>query len=126
MIVYSVNYVNSYGTGSVSSENAVQYVITSTMAYFGFAVTFFMGGYIIQKLTKLELSNFTAHSENTESAGNRIDMQEIIIEKPLPTYPSETELQKTSAEEEPEEAKPQSHKSESISSSMIKDIFENK
>lgn len=76
MVIYSVDYVMSYGQNSVSTENAIQYVVTSSMAYFGFCGVFFTGACILQSLTDMK----------RHLAGNfqmpMVDMKEIVVEKP--------------------------------------------
>ena len=116
MVVYSVDYVMSYGQNSVSTENAIQYVVTSSMAYFGFCGVFFTGACILQSLTDMK----------RRLAGNfqipAVDMKEIVVEKP--EYIEENDDEPDKEEQPP--AKNQQEPTDRISSSFIKNIFEEK
>ena len=55
MILYSVDYIRSYeSTGLINTQNALQYVITSSASYFGFAFLLFAAGYAIRMLKKMQ------------------------------------------------------------------------
>ena len=151
MVIYSVIYVQSYGGDSVTTENALQYIVTSVMAYFGFCGVFFTGAYIIQELTNIkpalstdnntpipEMKEIIIEKPQTQDTKEKItekeniseknhmtaeenitDEQEKIIETPSDTLNNNNQMQ--------EESNSVNNTSgEKISSSMIKNIFEDK
>lgn len=81
MVQYSVEYVQAYqSSSSVGFENALQYVVTSTMAYFGFALLLFSGATILLKLQQVqklicgnavELNPAAASEDNHSSSDTR-------------------------------------------------------
>ncbi len=99
MIIYAVDYVRSYErSGLVDIQNIIQYVVTSSSSYLGFAVLLFAAGHIIRLLKNLQ----PASAETT----------------------SDTISEKTTTSEET--ASSEETTGERISSSMIRDIFEHK
>ena len=44
MLIYSIDYIQSYeSTGLIDTQNVIQYVVTSSASYLGFAVLLFAG-----------------------------------------------------------------------------------
>ena len=70
MVIYSMDYVQSYqSNSSVATENAIQYVVTSSIAYFGFGILILIGAVVLGKLNKLQTKIYKAIS----SAGSYND-----------------------------------------------------
>lgn len=67
MVLYSVDYIRSYeSTGLINTQNALQYVITSSASYFGFAFLLFAAGYAIRMLKKMQPAYSGVISEHVE------------------------------------------------------------
>lgn len=192
MVLYSVDYIRSYeSTGLINTQNALQYVITSSASYFGFAFLLFAAGYAIRMLKNMqpactgiisehaeempaaetpemgvpeaaasaaETPEAEAHVPEIGDTSSALTFHELIIdtpeaepatadipEKEMMEAPEEIheepadvleELQEEPAveetveaeapEEEPAEAPEKPAEPEKISSSMIRDIFEQK
>ena len=55
MVIYAVDYIQSYeSTGLIDTQNVIQYVVTSSASYLGFAVLLFAAGRIIGMLKNLQ------------------------------------------------------------------------
>ena len=55
MVIYAVDYIQSYeSTGLIDTQNVIQYVVTSSASYLGFAVLLFAAGHIIRMLKNLQ------------------------------------------------------------------------
>ena len=173
MLIYSIDYIQSYeSTGLIDTQNVIQYVVTSSASYLGFAVLLFAAGSVIRMLKNMqpaligtiteteeveeteeaETIEETAQTEKAEEAvaieeaseasempaegdaGSDSDVQphvpeigntssaltihELIIDLPQDA----TEETKVGSEEPVKSEKT----NEKISSSMIRDIFEQK
>lgn len=153
MVFDSIEYVNSYSNSSVTAENAMQYIVTSTMAYFGFSVTFFIGAYISQMLYSLKLSltppvptmiqnkqdrpEQQKFSEQNESLQNHKKIEEankqekIVSTENIKTEDTKKakkteEIKETGTITETKKPNEEENHTDMISSSMIKNIFEKK
>ena len=55
MVIYAIDYIQSYeSTGLIDTQNVIQYVVTSSASYLGFAVLLFAAGRIIGMLKNLQ------------------------------------------------------------------------
>ena len=53
MLIYSIDYIQSYeSTGLIDTQNVIQYVVTSSASYLGFAVLLFAAGSVIPDAEK--------------------------------------------------------------------------
>ena len=54
MLIYSIDYIQSYeSTGLIDTQNVIQYVVTSSASYLGFAVLLFAAGSVIRMLKNM-------------------------------------------------------------------------
>ena len=182
MLIYSIDYIQSYeSTGLIDTQNVIQYVVTSSASYLGFAVLLFAAGSVIRMLKNMqpaligtiteteeveeteeaEKTEKTAQAEKAEEAEEAVTMEEtaetaetaempadgdVVSEPAEPAVqPHVPEIGNTSSaltfheliidfpQDAAEEIKADSEETvksektnEKISSSMIRDIFEQK
>ena len=87
MLIYSIDYIQSYeSTGLIDTQNVIQYVVTSSASYLGFAVLLFAAGSVIRMLKNMQPALIgtiteTEEVEETEEAEK--------IEKTAPTEKAE-------------------------------------
>lgn len=87
MLIYSIDYIQSYeSTGLIDTQNVIQYVVTSSASYLGFAVLLFAAGSVIRMLKNMQPALIgtiteTEEVEETEEAET--------IEKTAPTEKAE-------------------------------------
>lgn len=179
MLIYSIDYIQSYeSTGLIDTQNVIQYVVTSSASYLGFAVLLSAAGSVIRMLknmqpaligtiTETEEVEETKEAEKTEKtaqaekAEEAVTMEETtettetaetaempaegdVVSEPA-VQPHVPEIGNTSSaltfheliidfpQDAAEEIKADSEEpvksektNEKISSSMIRDIFEQK
>lgn len=179
MLIYSIDYIQSYeSTGLIDTQNVIQYVVTSSASYLGFAVLLFAAGSVIRMLKNMqpaligtiteteeveeteeaEKIERTAQAEKAEKAEEAVTMEETtetaetaempadgdVVSEPA-VQPHVPEIGNTSSaltfheliidfpQDAAEEIKANSEETvksektnEKISSSMIRDIFEQK
>ena len=173
MLIYSIDYIQSYeSTGLIDTQNVIQYVVTSSASYLGFAVLLFAAGSVIRMLknmqpaligtiTETEEVEETKEAEKiektapTEKAEEAVTIEEASEASEMPAegdagsdsdvQPHVPEIGNTSSaltfheliidlpQDVAEETKADSEEpvksekaNEKISSSMIRDIFEQK
>lgn len=182
MLIYSIDYIQSYeSTGLIDTQNVIQYVVTSSASYLGFAVLLFAAGSVIRMLKNMqpaligtiteteeveeteeaEKTEKTAQAEKAEKAEEAEEAEEAVtMEETAETaempadgdvvsepavQPHVPEIGNTSSaltfheliidfpQDAAEEIKADSEEpvksektNEKISSSMIRDIFEQK
>ena len=173
MLIYSIDYIQSYeSTGLIDTQNVIQYVVTSSASYLGFAVLLFAAGSVIRMLKNMqpaligtiteteeveetkeaETIEETAQTEKAEeavaieeaseasempaegNAGSDSDVQPHVPEigntsSALTFHELIIDLPQDAAEEtkaDSEEPVKSEKTNEKISSSMIRDIFEQK
>ena len=173
MLIYSIDYIQSYeSTGLIDTQNVIQYVVTSSASYLGFAVLLFAAGSVIRMLKNMqpaligtiteteeveeaEKTEKTAQAEKAEEAVTMEETTETAETAEMPTdgdvvsepavQPHVPEIGNTSSaltfheliidfpQDAAEEIKADSEEpvksektNEKISSSMIRDIFEQK
>lgn len=170
MLIYSIDYIQSYeSTGLIDTQNVIQYVVTSSASYLGFAVLLFAAGSVIRMLKNMqpaligtiteteevEKTEKTAQAEKAEEAEEAVTMEETAETAEMPAdgdvvsepavQPHVPEIGNTSSaltfheliidfpQDAAEEIKADSEETvksektnEKISSSMIRDIFEQK
>lgn len=170
MLIYSIDYIQSYeSTGLIDTQNVIQYVVTSSASYLGFAVLLFAAGSVIRMLKNMqpaligtiteteevEETEETEKAEKTAQAEEAVTMEETTETAEMPAegnvvsepavQPHVPEIGNTSsaltfheliidfpqdaAEEinaDSEEPVKSEKTNEKISSSMIRDIFEQK
>lgn len=167
MLIYSIDYIQSYeSTGLIDTQNVIQYVVTSSASYLGFAVLLFAAGSVIRMLknmqpaligtiTETEEVEETEEAEKAEEAEEAVTMEETAETAEMPAdgdvvsepavQPHVPEIGNTSSaltfheliidfpQDAAEEIKANSEETvksektnEKISSSMIRDIFEQK
>ena len=88
MLIYSIDYIQSYeSTGLIDTQNVIQYVVTSSASYLGFAVLLFAAGSVIRMLknmqpaligtiTETEEVEETEEAEKAEEAEEAVTMEE--------------------------------------------------
>ena len=176
MLIYSIDYIQSYeSTGLIDTQNVIQYVVTSSASYLGFAVLLFAAGSVIRMLKNMqpaligtiteteeveeteeaEKAEKTAQAEKAEEAVTMEETTETADTAEMPAdgdvvsepaeQPHVPEIGNTSSaltfheliidfpQDAAEEIKADSEEpvksektNEKISSSMIRDIFEQK
>lgn len=176
MLIYSIDYIQSYeSTGLIDTQNVIQYVVTSSASYLGFAVLLFAAGSVIRMLKNMqpaligtiteteevEETEETEKIEKTaqaEKAEEAVTMEETTETAETAEMPAEGDVVSDSAvqshvpeigntssaltfheliidfpQDAAEEIKADSEEpvksektNEKISSSMIRDIFEQK
>ena len=167
MLIYSIDYIQSYeSTGLIDTQNVIQYVVTSSASYLGFAVLLFAAGSVIRMLknmqpaligtiTETEEVEETEEAEKTEKTAQAEEAEEAVTMEEMPAdgdagsepavQPHVPEIGNTSSaltfheliidfpQDAAEEIKAASEEpvksektNEKISSSMIRDIFEQK
>lgn len=170
MLIYSIDYIQSYeSTGLIDTQNVIQYVVTSSASYLGFAVLLFAAGSVIRMLKNMQPALIgtiteteeveeteeaktieeTAQTEKAEEAvaieeasempaegdaGSDSDVQPHVPEigntsSALTFHELIIDLPQDAAEEtkaDSEEPVKSEKANEKISSSMIRDIFEQK
>ena len=173
MLIYSIDYIQSYeSTGLIDTQNVIQYVVTSSASYLGFAVLLFAAGSVIRMLKNMqpaligtiteteeveeaEKTEKTAQAEKAEEAVTMEETTETAETAEMPAdgdvvsepavQPHVPEIGNTSSaltfheliidfpQDAAEEIKADSEEpvksektNETISSSMIRDIFEQK
>lgn len=101
MLIYSIDYIQSYeSTGLIDTQNVIQYVVTSSASYLGFAVLLFAAGSVIRMLKNMQPALIgtiteTEEVEETEEAEK--------IEKTAPTEKAEEAVAIEEASEMPAE-----------------------
>ena len=171
-LIYSIDYIQSYeSTGLIDTQNVIQYVVTSSASYLGFAVLLFAAGSVIRMLKNMQpaLGTITETEEveeteeaekiektaQAEKAEEAVTMEETTETAEMPAdgdvvsdpavQPHVPEIGNTSSaltfheliidfpQDAAEEIKADSEEpvksektNEKISSSMIRDIFEQK
>ena len=71
MLIYSIDYIQSYeSTGLIDTQNVIQYVVTSSASYLGFAVLLFAAGSVIRMLKNMQpaLIGTITETEEVEDA----------------------------------------------------------
>ena len=71
MLIYSIDYIQSYeSTGLIDTQNVIQYVVTSSASYLGFAVLLFAAGSVIRMLKNMQpaLIGTITETEEVEEA----------------------------------------------------------
>ena len=179
MLIYSIDYIQSYeSTGLIDTQNVIQYVVTSSASYLGFAVLLFAAGSVIRMLKNMqpaligtiteteeveeteeaEKTEKTAQAEKAEKAEEAEEAEEAVTMEETAEMPADgdvvsepavqphvPEIGNTSSaltfheliidfpQDAAEEIKADSEEpvksektNEKISSSMIRDIFEQK
>ena len=167
MLIYSIDYIQSYeSTGLIDTQNVIQYVVTSSASYLGFAVLLFAAGSVIRMLknmqpaligtiTETEEAEKIEKTAPTEKAEEAVAIEEASEASEMPAegdagsdsdvQPHVPEIGNTSSaltfheliidlpQDAAEETKADSEEpvksekaNEKISSSMIRDIFEQK
>lgn len=170
MLIYSIDYIQSYeSTGLIDTQNVIQYVVTSSASYLGFAVLLFAAGSVIRMLknmqpaligtiTETEEVEETEEAETIEETAQTEKAEEAVAIEEASEMPAEgdagsdsdvqphvPEIGNTSSaltfheliidfpQDAAEETKADSEEpvksekaNEKISSSMIRDIFEQK
>lgn len=173
MLIYSIDYIQSYeSTGLIDTQNVIQYVVTSSASYLGFAVLLFAAGSVIRMLKNMQpalIGTITETEEveeteeaktieetaQTEKAEEAVAIEEASESSEMPAegdagsdsdvQPHVPEIGNTSSaltfheliidlpQDAAEETKADSEEpvksekaNEKISSSMIRDIFEQK
>lgn len=170
MLIYSIDYIQSYeSTGLIDTQNVIQYVVTSSASYLGFAVLLFAAGSVIRMLKNMqpaligtiteteevEEAEKTEKTAQAEKAEEAVTMEETTETAEMPAdgdvvsepavQPHVPEIGNTSSaltfheliidfpQDAAEEIKADSEEpvksektNEKISSSMIRDIFEQK
>lgn len=164
MLIYSIDYIQSYeSTGLIDTQNVIQYVVTSSASYLGFAVLLFAAGSVIRMLKNMQpalIGTITEteeveETEEAEKAEEAVTMEETTETAEMPAegdvvsepavQPHVPEIGNTSSaltfheliidfpQDAAEEIKADSEEpvksektNEKISSSMIRDIFEQK
>lgn len=176
MLIYSIDYIQSYeSTGLIDTQNVIQYVVTSSASYLGFAMLLFAAGSVIRMLKNMqpdligtiteteeveeteeaEKIEKTAQAEKAEEAVTMEETTETAETAEMPAegdvvsepavQPHVPEIGNTSSaltfheliidfpQDAAEEIKADSEEpvksektNEKISSSMIRDIFEQK
>lgn len=173
MLIYSIDYIQSYeSTGLIDTQNVIQYVVTSSASYLGFAMLLFAAGSVIRMLKNMqpaligtiteteevEETEEAEKAEKTAQAEEAVTMEETtetaetaempaegnVVSEPA-VQPHVPEIGNTSSaltfheliidfpQDAAEEIKADSEEpvksektNEKISSSMIRDIFEQK
>ena len=152
MLIYSIDYIQSYeSTGLIDTQNVIQYVVTSSASYLGFAVLLFAAGSVIRMLKNMQpaLIGTITETEEAETIEERTETVEMpaegnVVSEPA-VQPHVPEIGNTSSaltfheliidfpQDAAEEIKADSEEpvksektNEKISSSMIRDIFEQK
>ena len=158
MLIYSIDYIQSYeSTGLIDTQNVIQYVVTSSASYLGFAVLLFAAGSVIRMLknmqpaligtiTETEEVEETEEAEKAEKTAETAEMpaDSDVVSEPA-VQPHVPEIGNTSSaltfheliidfpQDAAEKIKADSEDpvksektNEKISSSMIRDIFEQK
>ena len=155
MLIYSIDYIQSYeSTGLIDTQNVIQYVVTSSASYLGFAVLLFAAGSVIRMLKNMQPTLIgtiteTEEVEETEEAETIEEASEMPAEGDAGSDPAVQphvpeigntssaltfheliiDLPQDAAEEtkaDTEEPVKSEKANEKISSSMIRDIFEQK
>ena len=158
MLIYSIDYIQSYeSTGLIDTQNVIQYVVTSSASYLGFAVLLFAAGSVIRMLKNMQpalIGTITEtekveETEEAETIEERTETAEMPAEGDVVSdpdvQPHVPEIGNTSSaltfheliidfpQDAAEEIKADSEETvksektnEKISSSMIRDIFEQK
>ena len=170
MLIYSIDYIQSYeSTGLIDTQNVIQYVVTSSASYLGFAVLLFAAGSVIRMLKNMqpaligtiteteevEEAEKTEKTAQAEKAEEAVTMEETTETAEMPAdgdvvsepavQPHVPEIGNTSSaltfheliidfpQDAAEEIKTDSEEpvksektNEKISSSMIRNIFEQK
>ena len=115
MVLSAVDYIRSYeSTGLINTQNVLQYVVTSSASYFGFAFLFFAAGYAIRMLVQMKPAFTGVITETTE-------------ETALPETPEFTEDPASEASDAPEAAPDAAEilsASENLSAKETPDAFE--
>lgn len=90
MLIYSIDYIQSYeSTGLIDTQNVIQYVVTSSASYLGFAVLLFAAGSVIRMLknmqpaligtiTETEEVEETEEAEKTEKTAQAEKAEEAV------------------------------------------------
>lgn len=70
MLIYSIDYIQSYeSTGLIDTQNVIQYVVTSSASYLGFAVLLFAAGSVIRMLKNMQPDLIGTITETEEVEG---------------------------------------------------------
>ena len=68
MLIYSIDYIQSYeSTGLIDTQNVIQYVVTSSASYLGFAVLLFAAGSVIRMLKNMQPALIGTITETEEA-----------------------------------------------------------
>ena len=90
MAVYSLEYISIYQSSSaIALESSVQYVVTSTVTYFGFAFLLFAGALCLRSLSKIQKAVYSSRNEGHEDF-RRSSSEEISEEISEPEMTDET------------------------------------
>ena len=97
MLIYSIDYIQSYeSTGLIDTQNVIQYVVTSSASYLGFAVLLFAAGSVIRMLKNMQPALIGTITE-TEEVEETEEAQKI--EKTAPTEKAEKAEEAVTIEE---------------------------
>ena len=102
MVIYAVDYIQSYeSTGLIDKQNVIQYVVTSSASYLGFAVLLFATGYGIHLLKNLQPALIGTITE--EVIANPVETGEPTAEteEPAAEMPAEPEVPEITEAPEP-------------------------
>ena len=87
MLIYSIDYIQSYeSTGLIDTQNVIQYVVTSSASYLGFAVLLFAAGSVIRMLKNMQPALIGTITETEEVEETK---EAEKIEKTAPTEKAE-------------------------------------
>ena len=101
MLIYSIDYIQSYeSTGLIDTQNVIQYVVTSSASYLGFAVLLFAAGSVIRMLKNMQPALIGTITETEEVEETK---EAEKIEKTAPTEKAEEAVAIEEASEMPAE-----------------------
>ena len=101
MLIYSIDYIQSYeSTGLIDTQNVIQYVVTSSASYLGFAVLLFAAGSVIRMLKNMQPALIGTITETEEVEETK---EAEKIEKTAPTEKAEEAVTIEEASEMPAE-----------------------
>ena len=124
MVIYAIDYIQSYeSTGLIDTQNVIQYVVTSSASYLGFAVLLFAAGHIIRMLKNLPPALMGTITE--EVIVNPVDeADETAAETPSePEAPAPEPVEEPAAEPELA-AEPEPAPAEDLPTKETPDAFE--
>ena len=151
MTVYSLEYINTYQSSSaIAFESSLQYVVTSTVTYFGFAFLLLSGALCLRSLNKIQKAIYSEHNKSHEETCDKLrneipepedtretslDMSRISFDKHInekcdPVYSETTAAVETPVCENSRQAtdilEPEHELAESVEPEHVEPHFENK